>query len=367
MPPGRTPVETRVISDERLAEVIDGLGRHLGGGRPGLLGLPAGRGERDDRRRRRRGARRGPAPALRRRQVGLVHGRMKGPEKDAVMASFAAGELGGAGRDDGDRGRRRRAQCDADDRRGRRALRPRPAPPAARPGRARRRARASACCCAASAERDGAGAPGLDARDQRRLPHRRGGSAPARPGRDPRHAPVGRAGVPRRHARGGRRAGADRARATRACCSTATAASTARAARRRGSVSICSSAMRRWGCSGAASGRAARASSCQAELHRLVGGRDDGLRIAAPPSPFSRTAPSPILRRASPFEAAKPSPVSACDDRRSSPSATCSVGRSLAGAAFLEGRARGVRGRLAPRPRRGASRSLSSPARSWRR
>ena len=36
-------------------------------------------------------------------------------------------------------------------------------------------------------------------------------------------------------------------RATRSCCSTATAGSPARAARRRGSVSICSSATRRWG------------------------------------------------------------------------------------------------------------------------
>ena len=32
MPPGRTPVETRVISDERLPDVIDGLGRHIASG-----------------------------------------------------------------------------------------------------------------------------------------------------------------------------------------------------------------------------------------------------------------------------------------------------------------------------------------------
>ena len=32
MPPGRTPVETRVISEEKLPEVVNGLGRHLGGG-----------------------------------------------------------------------------------------------------------------------------------------------------------------------------------------------------------------------------------------------------------------------------------------------------------------------------------------------
>ena len=38
-------------------------------------------------------------------RVGLVHGRMKGPEKDAVMARFASGRGRRAGRDDGDRGR----------------------------------------------------------------------------------------------------------------------------------------------------------------------------------------------------------------------------------------------------------------------
>ena len=32
MPPGRTPVETRVVSEEKLADVVDGLGRHIAGG-----------------------------------------------------------------------------------------------------------------------------------------------------------------------------------------------------------------------------------------------------------------------------------------------------------------------------------------------
>ena len=68
MPPGRTPVETRVISEEKLAEVVDGLGRHIVGRRPGLLGLPAGRGEREERRRRGRGARARAQAALRRGQ-----------------------------------------------------------------------------------------------------------------------------------------------------------------------------------------------------------------------------------------------------------------------------------------------------------
>ena len=32
MPPGRTPVETRVISERTLSDVVDGLGRHIAGG-----------------------------------------------------------------------------------------------------------------------------------------------------------------------------------------------------------------------------------------------------------------------------------------------------------------------------------------------
>ena len=89
MPPGRRPVETRVISEERLPEVVDGLGRHIAGGGQAYWVCPLveesekigpGRG---------RGARAGASAALRRRKVGLVHGRMKGPDKDAVMARFA--------------------------------------------------------------------------------------------------------------------------------------------------------------------------------------------------------------------------------------------------------------------------------------
>ena len=70
MPPGRTPIETLVISDQKLGDVIEGLGRHLAGGRAGLLGVPAGRGKRARRCRRRRGARGAASPAVRRREGG---------------------------------------------------------------------------------------------------------------------------------------------------------------------------------------------------------------------------------------------------------------------------------------------------------
>ena len=134
-------------------------------GQAGLLGLPAGRGERGLGPRRRRAAGAGAEAALRR------------PDRPRPRPDEGAGEGRGdgrlparrpvgAGRDDGDRGRRRRAQRLADDRRGRGAVRPRPAPPAARPGRARRGAQRLPAAARADHERDGARAAGADARDQ---------------------------------------------------------------------------------------------------------------------------------------------------------------------------------------------------------
>jgi ATP-dependent DNA helicase RecG len=93
MPPGRTPVETRVISDEKLAEVIDALGRHAAAGGQAYWVCPlVEESEKSD-----AAAAEERARVLRARlgddTVGLVHGRMKGAEKDAVMGRFAAGEL----------------------------------------------------------------------------------------------------------------------------------------------------------------------------------------------------------------------------------------------------------------------------------
>jgi ATP-dependent DNA helicase RecG len=93
MPPGRTPVETRVIADQKLAEVIDGLARHVGAGGQAYWVCPlVEESEKSD-----AAAAEQRAAVLRQRfgadKVGLVHGRMKGPEKDDVMASFASGRL----------------------------------------------------------------------------------------------------------------------------------------------------------------------------------------------------------------------------------------------------------------------------------
>jgi ATP-dependent DNA helicase RecG len=92
MPPGRTPVETRVISDDRLAEVVDGLGRHIAAARQAYWVCPlVEESETSDlaaaEERARMLSQRFPG------RIGVVHGRMKGPEKDAVMADFAAGRI----------------------------------------------------------------------------------------------------------------------------------------------------------------------------------------------------------------------------------------------------------------------------------
>ncbi len=93
MPPGRTPIETRVISDQRLSEVVDGLARHVAGGGQAYWVCPlVEESEKSD-----AAAAEARAAVLRQRfgadKIGLVHGRMKGPEKDDVMASFASGSL----------------------------------------------------------------------------------------------------------------------------------------------------------------------------------------------------------------------------------------------------------------------------------
>jgi ATP-dependent DNA helicase RecG len=91
LPPGRTPVATRVMSQDRLAELIDGVARHLAAGKQAFWVCPlVEESDKSDlaaaeQRAEMLGLRFGP-------QVALVHGRMRGAEKDAVMERFVAGE-----------------------------------------------------------------------------------------------------------------------------------------------------------------------------------------------------------------------------------------------------------------------------------
>ena len=92
MPPGRQPVETRVISEDRLGEVVDGLSRHLLAGKQAYWVCPlVEESETSD-----LAAAEERARVLQARfgdRVGVVHGRMKGPEKDAAMDAFVTGRI----------------------------------------------------------------------------------------------------------------------------------------------------------------------------------------------------------------------------------------------------------------------------------
>ncbi|MCG7348468.1 ATP-dependent DNA helicase RecG [Sphingomonas sp. ACRSK] len=93
MPPGREPIETRVVSEDRLDEVVDALARHLSNGGQAYWVCPlVEESEKSD-----LAAAEARAEGLRQRfgeRVGLVHGRMKAPEKDAAMADFQAARTG---------------------------------------------------------------------------------------------------------------------------------------------------------------------------------------------------------------------------------------------------------------------------------
>jgi ATP-dependent DNA helicase RecG len=91
-PPGRQPVDTRVISMDRYAEVTQSLGNAIKDGarvywvcplvsESELIDLAAA----EDRAK--------ALHAIYGDTVGIVHGQMKAAEKDAVMARFAAGEI----------------------------------------------------------------------------------------------------------------------------------------------------------------------------------------------------------------------------------------------------------------------------------
>ncbi len=91
-PAGRTPIDTRVVPLERLSEVEDAIGRALSSGRRvyWICPLVAESEELDV------AAAEERFTALQARfgaAVGLVHGKMKGRDKDAVMERFATGEI----------------------------------------------------------------------------------------------------------------------------------------------------------------------------------------------------------------------------------------------------------------------------------
>ncbi len=93
LPPGRKPVETRIMSDARRSELIARLRDWIGRGRQvywvcTLIESSDSLAAEDAEETARRLA--AELPGVR---IGLVHGRMKGSAKEAVMAAFKAGEI----------------------------------------------------------------------------------------------------------------------------------------------------------------------------------------------------------------------------------------------------------------------------------
>jgi len=91
MPPGRQPIDTRVIALDRLPEVVDGLARHLEAGHQAYWVCPMVREhESED-----LAAAEARYAALKARfgdTVMLVHGQLKPEMRDAAMERFAAGK-----------------------------------------------------------------------------------------------------------------------------------------------------------------------------------------------------------------------------------------------------------------------------------
>ncbi len=93
MPPGRTPAETRWTADAQLPGVWEFLRREIGQGRQAFVIYPVIEESKQELK---------AAPAEYERlagavfpnlRVGLLHGRLKNEEKDAVMEQFRSGEL----------------------------------------------------------------------------------------------------------------------------------------------------------------------------------------------------------------------------------------------------------------------------------
>ena len=91
-PPGRHPVDTRVLPVDRLGEVIGRLRRAIAGGARVYWVCPVVE-ESETTDLAAATERHAALEALFGDRVGLLHGRMKGAEKDAAMARFAGGEI----------------------------------------------------------------------------------------------------------------------------------------------------------------------------------------------------------------------------------------------------------------------------------
>ena len=93
LPPGRTPVKTYAITGRKRADMYGFLARQLSAGRQAYIVCPLIEEGESDMQAAAAYIDEVARPLLPGRRIGLLHGRMKGPEKMAVMQSFKAHEL----------------------------------------------------------------------------------------------------------------------------------------------------------------------------------------------------------------------------------------------------------------------------------
>ena len=93
LPPGRTPVRTRLVADSRRGDVIAYVSKHVEDGRQAYWVCPLIEESETLQLQTAQEAFATLSAELAGLAVGLVHGRLKGDEKQAVMAAFAAGDI----------------------------------------------------------------------------------------------------------------------------------------------------------------------------------------------------------------------------------------------------------------------------------
>ena len=93
MPPGRTPIETRWVSDDRLAGVWEFIRREIANGHQAYVIYPVIEESKQELKAATAEYERLAKTVFPNLRVGLLHGRLKNEEKEAVMEQFRGGQL----------------------------------------------------------------------------------------------------------------------------------------------------------------------------------------------------------------------------------------------------------------------------------
>jgi len=93
LPPGRTPITTRWVKDEAAAGVWDFVRKQVGAGRQAYIVYPVIDESKRELKAATKEYERLSRDVFKNLRVGLLHGRLKGDEKESVMRAFAGGKV----------------------------------------------------------------------------------------------------------------------------------------------------------------------------------------------------------------------------------------------------------------------------------